>query len=244
MTNTKHYAPGTKHYSQMSQDLFVDHLLDSNSGYFIDVGCFEPMFINNTYMLEKKGFKGLLIDVNPYWVEMCEKYRSPESKYIEANLATENITDIMIKHESPKVIDYIDLDIDKGTLKVLKDIRFDLFSFKVITIEHDYYAHGDLYRTDARTLLASNGYQMVCADVCNNSGPQEDFYVNPKYVDESKWKPLVCSGIWHVELRKLMGIDDERLNWGKENYDAWHSMPTIGKSTRHKWPWVRLIFPT
>ena len=45
-----------KHYSQMSQDLFADHLLDSSEGYFVDVGCYDPRFINNTYRLEKKGF--------------------------------------------------------------------------------------------------------------------------------------------------------------------------------------------
>ena len=57
-----------KHYSQMSQDLFVNHLLDSSEGFFVDVGCYEPKFINNTYMLEEKGWRGLLIDTQPRWM--------------------------------------------------------------------------------------------------------------------------------------------------------------------------------
>ena len=38
------------HHSQMSQDLFADYMLNSNEGYFVDVGCYEPKFISNTYM--------------------------------------------------------------------------------------------------------------------------------------------------------------------------------------------------
>jgi len=49
------------HHSQMSQDLFADYMLNSNEGYFVDVGCYEPKFISNTYMLEQKGFQGLLL---------------------------------------------------------------------------------------------------------------------------------------------------------------------------------------
>jgi len=214
-----------KHYSQMSQDLFADHLLDSNEGYFVDVGCYEPKYINNTYMLEKKGFKGLLLDVDPRWVTLAQQYRSAATKAVRVDLQRENFSEVLKKNDCPRVTDYLDLDVDEATLKVLKDIDHDSFSFKVLTVEHDYYAHGDKYRAEARELLKLNGYKLICADVANNSGPQEDWYVHPKYIDESKWKPLVCSDISHLEVRKLMGIKDTRLNWGVENYNSWHEAP-------------------
>ena len=66
---------------------------------------------------------------------------------------------------------------------------------------------------------------MVCGDVGNNSGPQEDWYVNPSYVEKDKWEPLLCNDVKHTEIRKLMGIEDERLNWGPENYREWHDDP-------------------
>jgi len=215
-----------KHYSQMSQDLFVDHLLDSREGYFVDVGCYEPKFINNTYMLEKKGFKGLLLDISPRWIDLAIKHR-PASKAVWVDLLKKNFNELLLEEEAPKVIDYIDLDIDEGTVKVLKDVDYDTFSFKVLTIEHDYYAHGDQYRSETRDFLNDKGYQLVCGDVGNNSGPQEDWYVHPSYISKEKWEPLLCADLKHTQVRKLMGIEDERLNWGPENYNAWHDDPSF-----------------
>ena len=58
-----------------------------------------------------------------------------------------------------------------------------------------------------------NGYRLVCADVGNHSGPQEDWYIHPSHIDQSRWEHVVCSDLKHTEVRKLMGITDERLNW-------------------------------
>jgi len=199
------------HYSQMSQDLFVDYMLDSNEGYFVDVGSHDPKFINNTLMLEQKGLKGLLLDVAPRWIEMAKQERS--AKAVQVDLATVNFTDVLLDNECPKLIDYLDLDIDGGTFKVLQDIDFDTFTFKVITIEHDYYMNKNDYdRCAMRQILQSAGYELVCADVANFSGPQEDWYVHPSHIDKSKWEHVVCSNLNHTEVRKLMGITDEKLN--------------------------------
>ena len=62
-------------------------------------------------------------------------------------------------------------------------------------------------------ILQSNGYKLVCADVGNNSGPQEDWYIHPSHIDQSRWEHVVCADLKHTEVRKLMGIIDERLNW-------------------------------
>lgn len=217
-----------KHYSQMSQDLFVNHLLDCDEGFFVDVGCYEPKFINNTYMLEERGWRGLLIDTQPRWIDLAKSLRSPENKLALVNLMGVNFNTVLQQNNCPPVIDYIDLDIDEATLKVVTDIDHDLFSFKIITVEHDYYkvdepgSDAELYRSECRRIFSEAGYKLVCADVGNNSGPQEDWYVNPKYIPEDKWKPLVCSNVKHLEVRKLMKIDDQRLNWPNTNYNAWH----------------------
>ena len=214
-----------KHYSQMSQDLFADYLLDSSEGYFVDVGCYDPRFINNTYRLEKKGFKGLLLDYHNQWIDLAKEHRASTTIAQNVDLLRANFTEVLRNNNCPSVIDYIDLDVDEATLKVLNDVEHDSFSFKVLTVEHDYYAgdqNGAERRKRSREILTTNGYELVCADVANNSGPQEDWYVNPEFISESKWKPLVCSDVSHLEVRKLMDIEDTRLNWGPLEYDKWH----------------------
>lgn len=50
--------------SQLGADLWVLSIFN-NAGYFVDVGCGDGEIISNTFLLEKKGWKGICIDVNP-----------------------------------------------------------------------------------------------------------------------------------------------------------------------------------
>ena len=60
---------------------------------------------------------------------------------------------------------WITVDIDEKSTEVLKKLPFDKYNFKVITIEHDYYIHGDKYRNEQRKILYENGYLCICPDV-------------------------------------------------------------------------------
>jgi FkbM family methyltransferase len=52
-----------KNHSQASQDLFVLYFSQSKkSGFFVDVGAGDGVDISNTYLLEKIGWQGILVD--------------------------------------------------------------------------------------------------------------------------------------------------------------------------------------
>lgn len=51
-------------YSQFGQDLWVIDRYPINNGYFVDIGCGDPFNINNTYLLELNGWKGIAVDAN------------------------------------------------------------------------------------------------------------------------------------------------------------------------------------
>ena len=40
-------------YSQCGQDFFVFNILKQKTGTFLDLGCYLPIKINNTFLLEK-----------------------------------------------------------------------------------------------------------------------------------------------------------------------------------------------
>ena len=52
-------------YSQFGEDKILNELIPKNftNGYYVDVGCFHPKKHSNTYMLFKKGWKGINIDM-------------------------------------------------------------------------------------------------------------------------------------------------------------------------------------
>lgn len=64
-------------YSQFGEDLFLTVLLgyEKSDGLYVDVGCFHPIFISNTYIFYQRGWKGLAIDPNPQFKEEWRRYR-------------------------------------------------------------------------------------------------------------------------------------------------------------------------
>ena len=55
----------SKSFSQEGEDKFLlEYFKDRLNGFYIDVGAFHPYRINNTYLLYKKGFRGINIDIS------------------------------------------------------------------------------------------------------------------------------------------------------------------------------------
>ncbi|MFH7326250.1 FkbM family methyltransferase, partial [Desulfurivibrio sp. C05AmB] len=56
----------SKHYAQFGEDISIKRFFDKNHrGFFVDVGCFHPKKHNNTWLLYKKGWRGINIDIDP-----------------------------------------------------------------------------------------------------------------------------------------------------------------------------------
>ena len=61
---TKIFFP-KKTYSMYGEDLIVQKFFkNKQKGYYVDVGCYHPIDGNNTYLLYKKGWNGINIDIN------------------------------------------------------------------------------------------------------------------------------------------------------------------------------------
>jgi len=57
-------------------DLIVDSILrNKNKGIYIDVGCHHPFINNNTYLLFKRGWKGINIDLDYSSIDMFNYFR-------------------------------------------------------------------------------------------------------------------------------------------------------------------------
>ena len=63
-------------YSQWGEDLFItDYFKKKKSGTYFDVGCFHPIMYSNTYLLYKKGWNGINIDINPTSIDLFDILR-------------------------------------------------------------------------------------------------------------------------------------------------------------------------
>jgi len=64
------------YYAQWAEDVVLGSLLSGvKKGFFVDVGAFHPMHYSNTYLLYKKGWRGINIDPNPSSIALFNIHR-------------------------------------------------------------------------------------------------------------------------------------------------------------------------
>jgi len=87
-------------------------------------------------------------------------------KYV---VETVTLNDVLENHNAPKIIDYLSIDTEGSEFTILNSVDFNTWSFKVITVEHNYTPH----RALIYELLTLNGYKRVL----ENISFMDDWYV-------------------------------------------------------------------
>ena len=179
-----------RNYSQSYQDLFVLMALNGKRwGSWIEIGCADPYYGNNTFLLERDfDWDGVSIDLDE---NVENKWVGRRTKpYIMD--ATKVDWDKMPIWDLQSVTDYLQIDVDPPHIsyEVLLKIPFWKHKFRVITFEHDYYVD-ETIRDKSRRYLESFGYQLVVSDVgVDDYSSYEDWWVHPDLVDEKIIKLL------------------------------------------------------
>ena len=69
-----------KSYSISNVDLIIDRLFSKiEKGVYLDVGCNHPIKFNNTYLLHKKGWNGINIDLDKDSIDQFNKLRKKDT---------------------------------------------------------------------------------------------------------------------------------------------------------------------
>ncbi len=77
-----------KSYSMLGEDLIIKKFFkDKISGFYVDVGCYHPIEGSNTYLLYKKRWNGINIDVNQFSINLFNMARKDD---LNINLAISN----------------------------------------------------------------------------------------------------------------------------------------------------------
>tara|TARA_B100001057_G_scaffold110715_1_gene108727 strand:- start:6248 stop:6961 length:714 start_codon:yes stop_codon:yes gene_type:complete len=83
-----------KSYSQYGEDLIIDsffqHHVPIKNGNYLDIGCYHPIGISNTYVLHKKGWQGLVIDIDDYKLELFKRRRGKNVEVLKAAISSED----------------------------------------------------------------------------------------------------------------------------------------------------------
>jgi hypothetical protein len=195
-------------YSQASQDEFVHALLcellgKQDIGYYLEIGASDPIVTNNTYFFEKNyGWKGISIDI-------AERYAAIWNLARENSLLINDATQVdyhAILLPFPRIIDYLSLDVDDQYDLVLQRIPFENYIFKVITIEHDFYRFGDVYRKREREILSSLGYYLLCPDIKHGELIFEDWWIHPSTFPDKMFSTLTSLDLKEKQHDQIIRI--------------------------------------
>lgn len=162
-------------YSEARQDEFVMHMMNGKVGEYLEIGAAFPIEANNTYLLEKNGWSGLSLEINPSYEKLWKAER--KNKLV--------ITDALTyAYEEKEHIDYLQLDIEppSQTFRILQNLFELKTTYSIVTFETDAYID-ESYVRPSRELFLSRGYVLAVPDVQCKGGPFEDWYINPKFID-------------------------------------------------------------
>ena len=67
-----------KTYSQFGEDLLIDKFFGNYVGKYVDIGCFHPIKYSNTALLNKKGWRGVNIDLNEVSIKFFNACRKDD----------------------------------------------------------------------------------------------------------------------------------------------------------------------
>lgn len=184
---------------QSQQDKFVVSVLGhKTNGFFLEIGSNHPIYINNSYVLEKElKWHGIMIEYDHIWLPQYVENR-PNSTHIIQDATQINYKTLLQEVNAPKTIDYLQIDLDienrstLTTLEILDATVMDEYTFAVVTFEHDLYRDDTDYNTrgKSREIFARRGYVLLFPDVQHEAHPYEDWYVHSSLIDPNRIKML------------------------------------------------------
>jgi hypothetical protein len=184
-----------ENHSQSWQDWFVLTALNGKTqGYWLELGASDPVYMNNTYLLESQfGWSGISIDKRDGLVAQWNNTRITDLQQIDALTADWAV----VLRNSPRQIDYLQVDLaDWATLDTLEKLPHDRHRFSVITFEHDIFQADPAIQRNSRAFLDSLGYHLLIANVAvknyatNTWEAFEDWWIDPIAVDPDTLKSI------------------------------------------------------
>jgi FkbM family methyltransferase len=199
-----------KSYSMLGEDIFINNFFkNKKNGIYLDVGAYHPLDGNNTYLLYKKKWKGINIDVNPLSIELFKRARKFD---VNINSAISNKKGFVTVYFRKKI----------NMLNTLNK-KFAKTQFK------NGFQEKKIKSNTLNNILNKTKYKNKKIDFFNLDVEGHELSVL-KYINFKKYKPtLICVEIHHKEdnlkrdpVNKLLLKHNYHIVWSnKFSYIYW-----------------------
>ena len=105
--------------------LILNIFKNQKNGFYLDVGCGHPIKNNNTYLLNKKGWNGMNIDLDKDNIDLFNAYRKNDINLSIAVSDKEGETDLFFYHSKSALntISKQNADFQKADVSEIKKIK-------------------------------------------------------------------------------------------------------------------------
>ena len=87
-----------KSYSMEGEDLkLLEITKNINQGFYVDAGCYHPIHLNNTYLLYKKKWSGLNIDLSEFTIDLFN-YMRPGDENVHSAISNSE-KEVIVYHQ-------------------------------------------------------------------------------------------------------------------------------------------------
>ena len=117
-----------KYYSFSGVDIVLKKIFyQQEKGFYIDVGCQNPIKNNNTYLLYKKGWEGINIDLDKDNIDLFNSARPKDSNFNKAISSDIKNVELYFYHKKSPIntIDKKTSDFQKAKVTSIKKINTD-----------------------------------------------------------------------------------------------------------------------
>jgi len=120
-----------KSYSFGGVDLLIDYIFKNiNKGFYIDIGCQHPISNNNTYLLFKKGWSGINIDLDQTNIDLFNIERPIDINICSALSSEEGIEKLYFFHNGSPInsLNQSISNLNKSKIKNVTDIKVNILN--------------------------------------------------------------------------------------------------------------------
>ena len=105
--------------------LVLNIFKDQKEGFYLDIGCGHPIKNNNTYLLNKKGWSGINIDLDVDNIDLFNSYRKKDVNLTTAVSDKEGETELYFYHSKSALntISKENADFQKAKVSAIKRIK-------------------------------------------------------------------------------------------------------------------------
>ena len=105
--------------------LILNIFKNQKNGFYLDIGCGHPIKNNNTYLLNKKGWSGINIDLDNENIDLFNSYRKRDVNLATAVSDKEGETDLYFYHSKSALntISKENADFQKAKVSTIKKIK-------------------------------------------------------------------------------------------------------------------------